>query len=64
MCCELTWGVTSVETLGKDWACPDVVVAADVVYHRELFDPLLSTLQAIGEPLSAILSSALCLYCN
>ena len=26
------------------WLCPDIVVAADVVYHRELFEPLLHTL--------------------
>ena len=48
-CCELTWGVTSVSSLAQGWATPDLVVAADVVYHRELFDPLLSTLSSLGE---------------
>ncbi len=48
-CCELTWGVTSVSSLAQGWATPDLVVAADVVYHRELFDPLLSTLDSLGK---------------
>ena len=48
-CCELTWGVTSVNSLAHGWATPDLVVAADVVYHRELFDPLLSTLSSLGK---------------
>lgn len=54
-CCELTWGVTSVTSLPQGWATPDLVVAADVVYHRELFDPLLSilTLLAAGGTLLA-----------
>lgn len=48
-CCELTWGVTSVSSLAQGWATPDLVVAADVVYHRELFYPLLSTLNSLGK---------------
>ena len=48
-CCELTWGVTSVNSLAQGWATPDLVVAADVVYHRDLFDPLLSTLSSLGK---------------
>lgn len=47
-CCELIWGVTLVSSLGQGWACPDLVVAADVVYHRELFDPLLISLRSLG----------------
>ncbi|KAA6428174.1 MAG: Methyltransferase family [Trebouxia sp. A1-2] len=47
-CCELTWGVTSVNSLAQGWATPDLVVAADVVYHRDLFDPLLSTLSSLA----------------
>lgn len=50
---NLTWGVTSVESLGHDWASSDLVVAADVVYHRELFTPLLHSLSALGMPGSA-----------
>ena len=39
-CCELTWGETPASSLGPAWVCPDQVVAADVEYHRELFDAL------------------------
>jgi predicted nicotinamide N-methyase len=44
----LAWGATDPTTLGSAWAAPDLVVAADVVYHRDLFAPLLSTLAAFG----------------
>ena len=46
--CELTWGVTTSDALPQAWHSPDLVVAADVVYHRELFQPLLSCLKAFG----------------
>ena len=49
-CANLTWGVTDVALLGQDWACPDLVVAADVVYHRELFTALLCSILALGKP--------------
>ena len=48
-CCELAWGITPAASLGAAWACPDLVVAADVVYHRELFHPLLKTLDDLGK---------------
>lgn len=47
---ELTWGVTTLDTLPKAWASPDLVVAADVVYRRELFQPLLTCFKSFGEP--------------
>lgn len=47
--------MTPVTDLGADWAHPDFVVAADVVYHRELFGPLLSSLQALGEKREVLL---------
>ena len=52
-CCELIWGQTPASSLGPAWASPDLVVAADVVYHRELFDPLLSSLGSLGRTRSA-----------
>lgn len=52
-CCELTWGQTPASSLGPAWVCPDLVVAADVVYHRELFDPVLSSLGSLGKTGSA-----------
>lgn len=48
-CANLTWGVTAVASLGQKWACPDLVVAADVVYHRDLFTPLLDSILALGK---------------
>jgi len=44
----LAWGETDPAALGDPWAAPDLVVAADVVYHRNLFAPLLATLAAFG----------------
>ncbi len=44
----LAWGETDPAALGDPWAAPDLVVAADVVYHRDLFAPLLATLAAFG----------------
>ncbi len=46
----LAWGATDPRSLPGAWAAPDLVVAADVVYHRELFAPLLTTLAAFGAP--------------
>eukprot|EP00884_Botryococcus_braunii_P000512 jgi/Botrbrau1/10461/Bobra.0133s0068.2 len=49
-CGELVWGVTDVVSLGPHWQAPDFVVAADVVYMQELFQPLLATLSSLGGP--------------
>lgn len=46
----LAWGVTDPSALPGAWSAPDLVIAADVVYHRELFHPLLATLAAFGAP--------------
>ncbi len=46
----LAWGATDPRSLPGAWAAPDLVIAADVVYHRELFAPLLTTLAAFGAP--------------
>ena len=46
----LAWGVTDPCSLPRAWPAPDLVIAADVVYHRELFQPLLATLAAFGAP--------------
>ena len=61
-CCELTWGVTSVTSLPQGWATPDLVVAADVVYHRELFDPLLSILTLLGKTAHSLCARLYTLY--
>ena len=44
---ELCWGATDVQRMGA-WAAPDWVIAADVIYDRALFEPLLSTLKSYG----------------
>ena len=46
----LAWGATDPCALPGAWSAPDLVIAADVVYHRELFQPLLATLAAFGAP--------------
>ena len=43
------WGQTKVENLEEAWQRLDIILAADVIYHRELFDPLLSALSDLGE---------------
>ena len=45
---ELSWGTTNVSAMGAPWSAPDFVIAADVIYDRALFQPLLSTLCAYG----------------
>ena len=45
----LIWGVTDCSTLDEPWRIPDVVVAADVIYHRELMTPLFGVMSSIGE---------------
>ena len=45
----LVWGVTRAAELVGGWHAPDVVVAADVVYRRELFQPLLQALADLSE---------------
>ena len=42
------WGETDVSELATEWRRPDVIVAADVVYRRELFQPLLHALKSLG----------------
>ncbi len=46
--CEFVWGQTEVSELPPEWRTPDLIVAADVVYRRELFQPLLHALRALG----------------
>jgi hypothetical protein len=55
VCGELVWGQTEIASLGKSWQLPDLVVAADVVYMRELFQPLIASLSALGVPLARLL---------
>ena len=45
---ELTWGMTQIAQLPKHWQVPDVVLAADVVYRQELFQPLLEALSMLS----------------
>lgn len=45
---ELSWGATDVSQMGS-WAAPDLVIAADVIYDRDLFAPLLQTFNSYGE---------------
>ena len=52
--------MSSVASLGPAWACPDLVVAADVVYHRNLFDPLLSTLASLGRATGLVHAATYC----
>lgn len=42
------WGQSSLSDLEDRWHAPDLVVAADVIYHRELFQPLLQALTCLG----------------
>ena len=50
----LVWGETDCSKLDEEWLTPDAVVAADVIYQRELMVPLLETMKALGD---AFLSS-------
>ena len=50
----LVWGETEMKNVEEAWRMPNIVLAADVVYHRELFEPLLQTLRDIGESISPI----------
>ena len=54
-CCELTWGVTPLDALPQAWRVPDLLVAADVVYHRELFQLLLTCLKEFGKAVPQLL---------
>jgi hypothetical protein len=42
------WGDSGLSDLPEEWRTPDLVVAADVIYHRELFGPLLDALTHLG----------------
>ena len=46
---ELTWGATQNRQLPQRWRAPDVVLAADVVYRQELFQPLLEALEMLSK---------------
>ena len=48
---ELSWGATDVSQMGS-WATPEIVIAADVIYDRDLFNPLLQTLNSYGKQVS------------
>lgn len=56
---ELSWGTTDVSQMGP-WATPDIVIAADVIYDRDLFNPLLQTFNSYGELVSYPSSSNGC----
>lgn len=45
----LCWGSTDLEGVPESWRHPDLIVAADVIYHKHLFQPLLQTLKTYGE---------------
>ncbi|CAL8460637.1 g167 [Coccomyxa elongata] len=42
------WGKTDAFELAPEWRTPDMIVAADVVYRRELFQPLLHAMKSLG----------------
>lgn len=44
---ELSWGATDVSQMGA-WAAPDLIIAADVIYDRDLFESLLQTFNGYG----------------
>jgi predicted nicotinamide N-methyase len=43
----LSWGITQTSQLPDQWQAPDMVLAADVVYRQELFQPLLCCLDML-----------------
>ena len=45
----LVWGKTDCKSLPYQWRAADFVVAADVIYDRDLMGPLLEVVQAVGE---------------
>ena len=45
----LSWGLTSLGDLPDGFRQPDIIIAADVIYHRDIFEPLMSTLSAFGD---------------
>ena len=47
----VVWGSTDCSQLDHQWRFPDVVVAADVIYHRELMTPLLDVMTCLGRAL-------------
>ena len=49
MAFPLVWGLTDCSTLDRRWQFPDVVIAADVIYHRELMTPLFDVMSSLGE---------------
>ena len=49
-CCPYVWGTTPVTDLPQLWQRPQLVIAADVVYHTELVQPLLAAVRATGGP--------------